>query len=217
MALSIWTEPFLFGGVNLQNTKDFMMNELINLNPPALLETIINKTSESSFDMSSEPRTGAMLRMLAASKPNGRILELGTGTGISTAWLLDGMDDTSYLISVDNDKKFQNIAAEVLGNDSRLSLITEDGASFLQKQRSSSFDLIFADTYPGKYEVLDSALGLLAPGGLYIIDDMLPQANWPEGHAPKIPALISNLTSRENYRGVTLAWSSGLVILARMK
>jgi predicted O-methyltransferase YrrM len=33
-----------------------------------------------------------MLRMLAASKPGGRFLELGTGTGIATAWLLKKID-----------------------------------------------------------------------------------------------------------------------------
>ena len=40
------------------------------------------------------------MRMLAASKPSGRILEIGTGTGVGTAWLLDGVDSTSRIISV---------------------------------------------------------------------------------------------------------------------
>ena len=34
-----------------------------------------------SFDMISEPKVGALLATLAASKPAGRFLELGTGTG----------------------------------------------------------------------------------------------------------------------------------------
>lgn len=184
---------------------------------PARLEAIINQTLALGFDMSSEPRTGTMLKMLAASKPGGRFLELGTGTGISTTWLLDGMDDTSFLISVDNNSRFQNVAREILGSDKRLRLVTEDGISFLQSQKSSSFDFIFADTFPGKYEILDNALTLLAPGGLYIVDDMLPQPNWPVDHEPKVRALILDLTSRKNYPAVCLNWASGLIMLARTK
>jgi len=32
-----------------------------------------------------------------------------------------------------------------------------------------------------KYTHLDDALALLKEGGLYVIDDMSPQANWPAG------------------------------------
>jgi len=42
----------------------------------------------------------------------------------------------------------------------------------------------------GKFELLDAALALLKVGGLYVIDDMLPQANWPRRHAPRAPRLI---------------------------
>jgi len=35
--------------------------------------------------MASEPLVGALLRTLAASKSGGRLLELGTGTGIATS------------------------------------------------------------------------------------------------------------------------------------
>jgi predicted O-methyltransferase YrrM len=56
-----------------------------------------------------------------------------------------------------------------------------------------SFDLVFADAMSGKYEGLDAALNVVKSGGFYIIDDMLPQANWPPGHAEKIPMLIDSL------------------------
>src|SRR5688572_31489907 len=59
--------------------------------------------------MSSEPGTGSLLRALAASKPNGRFLELGTGAGVGTAWPLAGMDPGSRLISIDNDAEVSKI------------------------------------------------------------------------------------------------------------
>jgi len=43
------------------------------------------ESEELGFTMGSEPRTGALLRTLAASKPGGRFLELGTGTGVGRA------------------------------------------------------------------------------------------------------------------------------------
>jgi predicted O-methyltransferase YrrM len=191
------------------------MDDLVHLNPPAALPAILGRTEALAFPMPSEPRTGAMLRVLAASKPGGRLLELGTGTGLSTAWLLDGMDRDAMLASVDIDPGSQAVAREILGDDPRLEIVTADAASFLHRQAGASYDLIFADAMPGKYELLDEALALLRPGGLYVIDDMLPQANWPEGHAAKVPRLVADLADRTDLRIVSLTWSSGLVLVAR--
>ena len=165
--------------------------------------------------MASEPLVGAMLRTLAASKPGGRFLELGTGTGIATAWLLDGMDGLSTLISVDNDGAVQQVARDFLGADSRLTLVKSGGAEFLERQPPESFDLVFADAMPGKYEVLDSALAVIKVGGFYVIDDMLPQPNWPEGHADKVPVLIERLIANPKFETLPLVWATGVVIAVR--
>jgi predicted O-methyltransferase YrrM len=165
--------------------------------------------------MASEPRAGALLRSLAASKPASRLLELGTGTGIATAWLLSGMDRDSTLITVDTDPRVQAVAREYLGSDPRLTLITEDGASFLRRQPPASFDLVFADAMPGKYEALDEALAVVKSGGFYIIDDMLPQPNWPDGHAAKVPVLLDRLASDNRFVIAPMSWASGVVVVVR--
>ena len=190
------------------------MDDLADQTPPAAVAEIERRTNELGFNMASESRTGAMLRMLAATKPGGHVLELGTGTGLGTAWLLDGMDAKARLISVDIDSAVQSVARAVLGHDRRLELIVEDGAEFLQRC-TNTFDLIFADAMPGKYESLDRALALLQPGGIYIIDDMLPQTNWVAGHAERVPTLLAALARHPQLRSVKLTWSSGLVIAAR--
>jgi predicted O-methyltransferase YrrM len=51
---------------------------------PEHLAAIERATREHGFDMLSERRTGALLRLLAASRPGGRLLELDTGTGLAT-------------------------------------------------------------------------------------------------------------------------------------
>jgi len=80
---------------------------------------------------------------------------------------------------------------------------------------AARFDLIYADAWPGKFTHLDDALALLRPGGIYVIDDLLPQPNWPDGHAPKVPALIDELEGRDEFVSVKLAWASGVMIAVR--
>src|ERR1035441_1151256 len=126
------------------------MDDISYIQPPATLARILKRTSELGFELASEDRTGALLRTLAASKPAGRFLELGTGTGIATAWLLDGMDAQSTLISVDTDSAVQQIARDCLGTDNRLTIETCEGSEFLRRQPPQSFDVVFADAMPGK-------------------------------------------------------------------
>jgi predicted O-methyltransferase YrrM len=191
------------------------MEDLRYLRAPVQLERIVEKTQAVEFPMASESLLGALLQTLAASKPGGRILELGTGTGISTAWLLSGMSEDATLVSVDTDERVQGIAAECLGDDGRLSLVISDGMEFLNKQATESFDLVFADAVPGKYEGCEHALAVVKPGGFYVIDDMLPQPNWPEGHAAKIPVLMDVLAGRTDFTLVPMVWTSGVVVAVR--
>jgi len=183
---------------------------------PRQLEAIERATAAIGFGMASDRQTGALLRVLAASKPTSFFLELGTGTGLSTAWILDGMSACSTLLSVDNDKRISDVAREHLQRDSRVTFYCEDGADFLAGLKGRTFDFIFADTWPGKYDHLDDALALLNPGGLYVIDDMLPQPNWPDGHAEKVGGLLEELDARTDLTVVRMSWSTGIVIATKL-
>jgi predicted O-methyltransferase YrrM len=191
------------------------MNELDYIQAPASLEPILTRSRAMNFAMASEERTGALLRLLAGSRPSGRLLELGTGTGVGTAWLLAGMDAGSTLVSVDTNAEAHAIARECLGADRRLALITGEGAAFLRSQQPQTYDLVFADAMPGKYEALEEALAVIKPGGFYIIDDMLPQPNWPEGHAGKVPMLLDRLASDDRFLICPMSWASGVVVAVR--
>src|SRR5262245_55613546 len=127
-----------------------MLDEHTQANPPSGLAAIQEETVASGFTMPSEPLTGALLRSLAASKAGGRLLELGTGTGLATAWLLAGMDGGATLTSVDNDVTVQAIAQRHLGHDSRVRFVLEPGEQFIERAVADKerYDLIFADTWP---------------------------------------------------------------------
>lgn len=191
------------------------MNDTKNIREPAAVPAIWQATRALGFSMASELLTCSFLRTLAASKPGGRFLELGSGTGLSTAWLLDGMCPNSSLLTVDNDADALAVLRAHLGGDTRLTAVCSDGDAFLTDLAGQTFDFIFADTWSGKYRLLDEALSLLAPGGLYVIDDMLPQPNWPEGHADKVADLVARLEAREDLLVSKMAWASGLVVATR--
>lgn len=166
--------------------------------------------------MPSDVRTCALLRTLAASKPGGAFLELGTGTGLSTCWILEGMDSGSNLISIDHDSELLSIARKYLGGDSRLTLVHSDGGLWINNHQSMGFDYIFADTWHGKYLLLDEVLEMLRPGGIYIVDDMLPQPNWPEGHDEKANALVKALESRGDLYLNRLSWATGIILAVKI-
>lgn len=191
------------------------MNDLDCIHPPQSIVTIWADTRAANFNMASEPLACSLLRTLAATKKAARFLELGSGTGLSTAWILDGMDADSHITTVDNDSALLAILQHNLGKDSRLTAVCADGDEFLHTLKGQRFDFIFADTWAGKYRLLDETLALLAPTGIYVIDDMLPQPNWPEGHGEKAAHLIAKLECRSELLITKLSWASGMIIVCK--
>lgn len=184
--------------------------------PPASLARLEAETRTIDFPMASDTLTGSLLRTLVAAKPGGNFLELGTGTGMGTAWLLDGMDATSRLLTVERNALFSDIARRHLGADPRVTFYQGDGAECILTQQPASFDLIFADTQPGKFHLLDETLALLKSGAFYVIDDLEPRDTWDEGHAPRVEVLIATLEQRSDLRLCKLNWSSGLIIATKI-
>ena len=183
---------------------------------PVQYENIAEATKAIEFNMASDMQTGSLLKTLAASKPSGRILELGTGTGLATSWILDGMDERTKLITIENNALLLDIARKAL-QDSRVEFVLADGYEWIQTYSGEKFDMVFADAMPGKYDLFEETIGLVKVGGFYIIDDMLPQPNWPEGHADKVERFIEELEERNDIILTKLNWSTGIIIVTKIK
>src|SRR5687767_6631337 len=121
------------------------MNDAEIRRQPAAVRGIVSDTEAMAFTMISEAKVGSLLAALASSKPAGRFLELGTGTGHGTAWILAGMDSRSTLDTVDIDESVVAVARRHLGADSRVTFHVRDGAEFLRGAGHGQFDLIYAD------------------------------------------------------------------------
>ena len=194
----------------------------MRLNPPPIVKEIEEATEAIGFTMGSDQLTGSLLRTLAATKPSGTFLELGTGTGLATAWILDGMDAHSRLITVDREERHTSVAKRFLGSDPRVTFRLVDGIGFISSMREQGniFDFIFADMQPGKFHFLEETLQLLAIGGFYIVDDLLPLPTWSEEHIPRVVQLITTfeyLEHQKAFRVTKLDWSVGVLIAVKIR
>ncbi|WP_154853610.1 O-methyltransferase [Cyclobacterium xiamenense] len=79
------------------------------------------------------------------------------------------MDNGSRLTSIDNDAVFLGIVQKYLGADERLALVLSDGTLWEKEHLDRKFDFIFADTWHGKYLLLDEIPGMVKRGGLYLV------------------------------------------------
>ena len=184
---------------------------------PEHLVSLEAQCEKIGFSQPSDRATGYLLRNLVASKPGGQFLELGTGIGLSFAWLADGMDGEASLISLDNDEQLIDIVQSYYDGNDQVTILCTDGESWLDQNDHKQFDLIFADTWSGKYNHLEEVLNMVKIGGFYVIDDLDEQTNWPEGHAAKCTNLIDHLKGLDNFHFTHLAgWSTGVMIGTRI-
>lgn len=189
---------------------------------PATLEAIEADAEDLGFGMSCGEAVGHLLRALAAAKPGGRILELGTGVGVGTAWLLAGMDEHARLDTLDNDAERLGVARRHHTLDPRVTIYETDGGEWLSARATDEgpgYDLVFADTRPGKFTHLDEALSLVDHGGFYVVDDLARRpagAGEPEDHRLAVEALVQDLESRTGWERLPLlGWSCGVLIMVR--
>jgi predicted O-methyltransferase YrrM len=130
--------------------------------------------------------------------------------------MIDGMDHKTRLTTIENNALLLDIANQALA-DPRVEFVLADGYQWIQNYSGENFDLIFADAMPGKYDLFEETIALVKEGGLYIIDDMLPQPNWPDGHAERVKKFITDLENRDDIVLTKLNWSTGIIIVTKTK
>ncbi len=191
------------------------MNDAVIHDMPAIYEDMVRKSLEIGFTMQSDSYVGTLLKTLLSSKPGAHVLELGTGIGLSLSWMIEGLDENSKLITIDNDQELITIVKQYFDRDERIQILCEDASTWIKNYNDAKFDLVFADAWPGKYSEIDEVLNLIKVGGFYVIDDMNEQPNWPEGHAKNVEDLIAYLENREDLILTKMNWSTGIILAVK--
>jgi predicted O-methyltransferase YrrM len=182
--------------------------------PPRVIEAEECARREE-YPLSSSHETGALLRVLAASKPGGRILELGTGVGVGAAWILDGMTADAHLDTVEIHEEACAFAREILAGDDRVRVHHADTREWMRTNGEARYDIVFADAGHPKFFERDLTVGLLAPGGILVADDLLPQPKWVDQHPRLVGDFRETIHSDDRIVTVMVDWASGLALSVR--
>jgi predicted O-methyltransferase YrrM len=179
---------------------------------PSPAARALKVADRAGFQLSSDLNTGSLLRTLAASKPGGRLLEVGTGVGVGAAYLLAGMDAAARLTTLERGPALANAARTLLADDDRVEVVTTDAVDWLTAYDGPPFDLVFVDTTVTKFERRDLLFDHLAPGALFVADDLLPQDKWTEAHGPRVERFRREIVAEPRLIATLVDWASGLVI-----
>ena len=138
-----------------------------------------------------------------------RVLEIGSFTGYATLWMALGMEAGGRLIALERDERAAAVARRHLAasyeagtSAERVEIIVDDAMDAIAALPADEppFDLIFLDAdkkrYP-EYVDLLLELGLLAPHGLLLADNVLWKGRVLELLAPECAAAADAVDGRE--------------------
>ena len=121
------------------------------------------------------PELARLLEALAASRPAGRLLEVGTAIGYGTLALARGARE-GHVVTVDRDPARLALARDFLaraGVLNRVEILEGEALSTLQSV-PGPFDLVYLDGDKKEYRrTLDLLLPKLVVGGFVVVDNLL--------------------------------------------
>jgi predicted O-methyltransferase YrrM len=137
---------------------------------PPLVERALALAERTGFARSCSAETGRLLQVLAGRRGLERVAEIGTGAAVGSAWILSALDPDVAFVTVELDEQRAADAAELLAGDDGARVLLGDWREVLPAE--APFDFLFADGGKAKYE--EEVVGLLAPGGMLVLDDLTP-------------------------------------------
>lgn len=131
------------------------------------------------------PGSGALLMVLARIVDARAIAEVGTGVGVSSLYLVRGMNPLGSLTTIDIEPEHHRVARATLkaaGIDAeRVRLITGAALTVLPRLTDGGYDLVFVDAVKAEYPVyVEHAVRMLRPGGVLALDNALWHSRVPD-------------------------------------
>jgi demethylmenaquinone methyltransferase/2-methoxy-6-polyprenyl-1,4-benzoquinol methylase len=187
--------------------------------PAGIPERVLEATERAAragFEYSSEPGIGRVLMTLAAAvRPGGRVLEIGTGLGVGTAWLIEGLASGTdvQLVTIESDPQRASLAAETAWPEFVRPIV---GDAVMEIGGLGTFSLVFADAEGGKLYGFELTLAAVEPHGILILDDMRFQGRNPMIEEGVVKARRQILAD-ERFVCAEVNWSCGLLIATRVR
>jgi predicted O-methyltransferase YrrM len=124
------------------------------------------------------PGAGAALRLVAAMVGARSVVEIGTGAGVGSIWLLRGMRPDGVLTTIDVEPEHHRAARETFTEagipTNRVRLISGRALEVLPRLTDGAYDVVFCDGDKNEYAgYLEQAMRLLRPGGVVVFDNAL--------------------------------------------
>ena len=141
---------------------------------PPLVEKALALTERLGFERSCRPEVGRLLHVLAASRGRERVAEIGTGTCVGAAWIVSALPPQTPFFTTELDEARAAAARELFAADENVHVLEGDWRELLPPE--APFDLVFYDAAKQLRPQEDGELvaGLLAPGGIAVLDDLTP-------------------------------------------
>ena len=171
--------------------------------------------------------TGVFLQQLAHLLSAQSVVEVGTGSGVGSLYLLRGMIDSGTLTSIDDEIEHARIAKMAFYEEeiepARFRLITNPVMDVLSKLTDRAYDLVVLRHNPEDLAfVIGEAHRILRSGGALVIDNFFggSKVNDPAQRDPKTVALrdagkiIKNDT--EHWVSTLLPAGDGLLVATKL-
>lgn len=182
------------------------------MNMPSIVLDALQRARENGFTLSSEPEVGHLLAVMSASvKTRGRILEIGTGVGVGTAWIITGLQERQdvEVVTIERSESTAEIARKYPWPDYVSIRVGNVLDMFPDLGR---FDLIFADAQGGKWEGLEDTISSLEPSGILLVDDMTPAQWGNQNHELQTKKVRGTLLTHPNLVSCELAVGTGIIL-----
>ncbi len=147
---------------------------------PPLVTKALALTERLGFERSCRPEVGRLLHALAASRGRDRVAEIGTGTGVGAAWIVSALPPQTPFFTTELDPGRAAAARELFAADGNVHVLEGDWRQLLPPE--APFDLVFYDATKQlrPREDGERVAGMLAPGGIAVLDDLTPGFAGPD-------------------------------------
>jgi predicted O-methyltransferase YrrM len=140
---------------------------------PPLVSRALDLAASLAFERSCSVETGRLLHVLAGTGGRLRVAETGTGAGVGAAWMLSALDPTVPFFTAEVDDARATAAARLFEHDPNVHVLAGGWHDVLPEH--APFDLLFHDASKRRPDLDgEETLGLLAPRGLVVLDDLTP-------------------------------------------